>query len=266
MERIVVVGVVPVDRARRDVAALVHARESIERLVDGVLYLWLAGMEFAVGGDDIDATIGDQELRQRRVGIVADRADDKSRRIGVPHAGCLQLFLYRREEIDKGVPGLRHVGNLVAGLFDQRAPDMERGHRTGMGDAVEAAPLLDAVIQEGVGEHGRVHLRLLRLDDVGHVDEIALPGLKRGSLGRGYAHRVGHLTAGDRRDDLLPQRRERRDGQLDQVAARFFVIRDDLADRRVLLGDKALRPPQCRGGGRRVGDVGPREASRRQPQ
>jgi hypothetical protein len=65
MERIVVVGIVPVDRARRDVALLVQLDHFLQRLDHPFLDLRVLGMQLAVGSDDIQPAISDQEILTR---------------------------------------------------------------------------------------------------------------------------------------------------------------------------------------------------------
>src|SRR5205807_10075945 len=57
----------------------------------------------------------------------------------------------------------------------------------------------------------------------------------------------------------LHDRPERNDAEVDNVAARLLVLRDHPFEGGVLLGDEPLGPPHMRGGGRRIGNIGPSE-------
>ncbi len=175
-----------------------------------------------------------------------------------------QLVLNRKEEVDEGVPLLRDVGDPVARFLDEAAPDMERSNRRGVRRAVVGALFLDVVVAMGSFKHGGHHFRLLRLHHVADIDKAVLPRLQRRRLGRRHRDQVGHDAAGNRRDDLLPQRRKRHDAEVDLVAARLLEIGDDLAERVILLRHKALRPPYGCGLSLRVGDIRARDRAGRE--
>ena len=106
-------------------------------------------------------------------------------------------------------------------------------------------------------------VRLLRLDHVGQVDDFVVPGVLWEDCLAGVVvlHEIRHVAAGQRRDDLLHDRPERNDAEVDNVAARLLVLRDHPFEGGVLLGDEPLGPPHMRGGGRRIGNIGPSEGS-----
>jgi hypothetical protein len=131
-------------------------------------------------------------------------------------------------------------------------------HRSadGIRHTVNAALLLDIVVAADREQRGLGVFLPLRLDDVADVDQLVLPGVERNDLGRVVLEQVGDEAAGHRRDDLLPQRRIGHDAVVDRVAAGLLVFGDDLLERDVLFLGGALGPPQGRGRGRCVGDVG----------
>src|SRR5262249_48779323 len=173
--------------------------------------------------------------------------------------------LHRLEEIPEGVPGFRRVGKFVSGFLDQRAPDVKRQRAGHVRGQVEAALFGDVVVVLRREQRGRMVVGFLRLHDVGRVGEPVVPGILRndrvGSGGMG--EQVRHVAAGERRDDLLHQGPERNDAEVDDVAARLLVGGDHAFQGVVLLPDEALAPPDVRGLGRGVGNVGPADGSRR---
>src|SRR5262249_26794021 len=81
--------------------------------------------------------------------------------IDLAHALGAQLFLHLLEEVEKGIPGLWEIGHLVAGLFHQRPPDMDRNHEGYDWHTVIAALFRDAVIGLGSEQRGWVVMGLL---------------------------------------------------------------------------------------------------------
>src|SRR6202040_3529109 len=120
-----------------------------ERLDRRLADLWIVEVQFAVPGDDILTSVSNQKIIERAVGIVAVGRDLKAKSIDVAHALLAQLFLYALEEIVEGIPGLRDVLDRIAGLLDQRLPNMVGRHRSGVRHPVKAAPFLDAVVAIG---------------------------------------------------------------------------------------------------------------------
>ena len=108
---------------------------------------------------------------------------------------------------------------------------------------IEAALLRDAVVEAGGQQRGLAELRLVRLDDVAHVHQLIVPGvLRQDRRRRVVENEVRNVAAGQRGDRLLVQRHERHDAEVDLVAAGLLIVRDRLAERRVLLGNEALHP------------------------
>ena len=106
-----------------------------------------------------------------------------------------------------------------------------------------------------------MNLPFYRLDDVGDVDQLVVPGLYRREGEVGHLHHIRDDAARDRRDRLLAQCGVRNGALVDLVAARLLVIGDHREKGGVFLGNKALGEPHLRGRGRGVGDIGPRQGS-----
>ena len=119
MKGVVVVGVVPVERARRHKALFVGARHEFESHDRGFLHLRVVEVQLAILGDDVLAATGDQEIIEQLIGVVAVCGHLKAQAVDVAQSLFAQLFLHVFEEIIIGVPGLRDVLDLVAGLLDQ---------------------------------------------------------------------------------------------------------------------------------------------------
>ena len=132
---------------------------------------------------------------------------------------------------------------------------MVRQHILGQRHAVIGALFGFAVVAEGVEQRGFGEERLLRLHHIADIDQFIVPGMQRNDLGRVVDHDIRHDAGLHRRDDLLPLRRERRDAEVDLVAAGLFIIGGDLLDRGVLFRHEALRPPYFRCLRLRVGDI-----------
>ena len=145
---------------------------------------------------------------------------------------------------------------FVAGLVEQRLPDMERGHRHAVRDHVIAALFRDVVVGVAGLQRRRHEQRFLRLDDVGEVDQLVLPGAQHAKEVVAEIDDVGHDAARHRGDLLLPHRGKRHDAVVDLVAARLLVIGDHLLEGDILFLGEALHPPHRRGRRRGVGDIG----------
>jgi hypothetical protein len=130
-----------------------------------------------------------------------------------------------------------------------------------VGYAIKAAPFFDAVVAIGGKQSGLGVFLSLGLDDVGHIDQLAVPGVQRNELGRGVLVKVRNNTAGHRGHDLLTQGRKRHDAVVDFVAAGFLVIGNHLLERCILFGHKALDPPHFGRRSRCIRDVRPRQGS-----
>ena len=150
MKRIVVVGVVPVDRARRDKTFLVGGRRIVQRLYRGLLYLRVVKVQLAVLADDVLAAIGDQQIIKQKIGVIAVGRHLQAEAENVTHPLFAQSLLHVLEKIIIGVPGLRDVFNLVAHLLDQRPPYMIGQNCGYVGYPVKAALLGDPVVAIGI--------------------------------------------------------------------------------------------------------------------
>src|SRR5215510_16377152 len=102
-------------------------------------------MRLAVRCKEVLTAIADQEGVIQSVRIVPVGRHLETLAIDLAHALGAQLVLYLPEEIEKGIPGLWEIGHLVAGLFYQRPPDMDREHGGRDGHTVKAALFRDAV-------------------------------------------------------------------------------------------------------------------------
>ncbi len=261
MKGVVVVRVVPVDRARRHKAFLVGGGRIGHRLDHRLLHFRVVEVQFAVLADDVLAAIGDHEIIEHVVGIDPVGGDVETEAIDVAHARLAQALLHLLEEIVIGIPGLRDVRHLVAGLLDQWPPNMVGQHVKRQRNAVQTALFLNAIVAIDVEQRGFGVLLALGRHDVGHIDQLVVPGEQSDDLGRVVGEKIRDDAAGHRRDDLLALRRERRDVELDLVAAGLLVIRDNLFERRILFLDKALRPPDLRGRRCCVGYIRPPQGS-----
>src|SRR6202048_2366142 len=154
MKGVVVVGVVPIDRARGHEALLVGGGRISERLDRRLAHLWIVEVQFAVSGNDVLTSVSSQEIIERAVGIGTVGRDLKAKSIDVAHALLAQLFLYTLEEIVEGIPGLRDVLDRIAGLVDQRAPNMVGRHPGGVWYSIKAALFFDAVVARDREERG----------------------------------------------------------------------------------------------------------------
>src|SRR5215813_5061701 len=90
------------------------------------------------------------------------------------------------EEIEEGIPSLWDVGDFIAGLLDQRSPEMERNPSDFHRRDVVAAFSCGVVVEIGSAHRHRCELRFLRLDDVAEVEELVRPKhLTRRTTSRG---------------------------------------------------------------------------------
>ena len=124
---------------------------------------------------------------------------------------------------------------------------------------VNTAPFLGAIIAVDGEERCLRVLRFLRLDDVAHIDQLAVPGKQGDDFGGRVLEQVRHDAAGHCRNDLLAHRRIRRDAVIDLVAARLLIVGDDLLEGDVFLLGKALDPPRFGGFGGGMSDIRPRQ-------
>src|SRR4051812_42478790 len=126
MERIVVVGVVPVDRARRHKTLLVSARRKLSSLDDRFLDLRIIYIQFSILVDNIAAAISGQEIIENIVWIIAIRRHLEAKPINPAHSLVAQYLLHILKEVVISIPGLWNIFHGIAGFFDQRLPDMVR--------------------------------------------------------------------------------------------------------------------------------------------
>src|SRR5437868_3714666 len=143
MEGVVIVGIVPVDRAGRDKAFLVGGSGIGQRLDRRLAYLRVVEMQFAVFGDDVLSAIGDQEIIEYVIRIVAVSRCVQTETINIARALAAQFLLHVLKKVVVGIPSFWNVFDLIAGLLYQRLPDMVRQRRSGVGDAVKTAFLGD---------------------------------------------------------------------------------------------------------------------------
>ena len=123
MKCIIVVGVVPVDRTRRDETVLIGGGDIVQCFDYRFAHLRIVGMKPPVLGDDILSAISDQKVIEKGVWIDTVGRHLKSNAV---HPACAlgpQLFLHLLEEIVVGVPGIWNFLHLEAGLFNQWLPD-----------------------------------------------------------------------------------------------------------------------------------------------
>src|SRR4051812_43206588 len=126
MERIVIVGIVPVDRARRHKTLLVGARRKLNSLDDRFLDLRIIYIQFSVLVDNIAAAISGQEIIENVVWIIAISRHLEAKPIDPAHSLVAKYLLHVLKEIVISIPGLWNILHCIAGLFDQRLPDMVR--------------------------------------------------------------------------------------------------------------------------------------------
>src|SRR5690348_7162418 len=207
MEGIVVVSVIPVNRAGWHEPFLVRTRRIGKRL-DGRLFdLRVLKLQLALFTDDVLATIGDEPLVEKGIGVAAVGRQLEAHSVDVAHPLLAQLLLHPFEEIVERIPRFWDVFDLIARLFDQRLPDVVGEYVDRVGNAVEAALFCDTVVAVDQRQRGVGVMLPLRLDDIAHIDELVVPSVQRSDLWRSVLEQVGDLAGGHSRHDLLPQRR-----------------------------------------------------------
>ena len=262
MEGVIVIGIVPIDCPWRYETFLVGGGRISHRLDRRLLDLRIVSVQLAVFRDDVFPSIGDQEVIEQGVRIVACRVQLEAHPVDIAHALRAQLLMHFFEKVVVRIPGFRSIFDVVTRFLDERPPDVVRPHRAGKGHGVIATPFLDAVVTKG-GEQRRFGvLRFLRLDDVAHIDQLAVPGKQGDDFGGRVLEQVRHDAAGHCRNDLLAHRRIRRDAVIDLVAARLLIVGDDLLEGDVFLLGKALDPPRFGGFGGGMSDIRPHERAR----
>jgi hypothetical protein len=119
---VVIVGVIPVDRAGRYKPFLIGGGRIGQRLDRRLTNFRIIEVQLAVSCDDVLASIGDQKIIERVVRIIAIGGDLESEAIDLALPLSSQLSVYILEEVIKSVPGLWNVLDLVSRLLDQRQP------------------------------------------------------------------------------------------------------------------------------------------------
>ena len=173
-ERIVVVHVAPVDRARRHVAFLERRRQPLQRRGGGLLHRWIVKVQLAVRQHDTGAPVGDQEgvkqvpavrfLRRHRVAQPVD-----------PPTLAAQLVLHNLEEI---VIGILRLGHILVGkpcFLNQGAPDLVHQCAALDRNGVVRIALELLIVETGAVERGLMEFRLLRFHHIGHIDQLVIP-------------------------------------------------------------------------------------------
>ena len=148
---VVIVGVVPVDRAGRYKPFLIGGGRIGQRLDRRLTNFRIIEVQLAVSCDDVLAAIGDQKVIEHVVRIVAIGGDLESEAIDLAFPLSSQLSVYILEEVIISVPGLWNILDLVTGLLDQRPPYVVWQCRSGIGHAV-IVPLFLFVIVTECGE------------------------------------------------------------------------------------------------------------------
>src|SRR5262249_44748892 len=145
---------------------------------------------------------------------------------------------------------------FVTGFLDQRTPDMERQHGGLERSVVDTALLRDFVVILRREERGGVVVRLLGFHYVAEVHQPVVPGILGDDRvwGSVVGHHIRDVAGGQRPDDLLHQRGEGNEREVDLVSARLLVSLNHRAEADVLLANEALRPPYTHGRGRGIGE------------
>ena len=118
VEGIVVVGVVPADDPRRDIAFFEWRRQLDQRLDRRLAHLGIVRVELTVRGDKVLAAIGDHEMVKGHDRVEAVAGQLVAIGVDVAHPLRAQLVLHRLEEVEEGIPRVRNIGDFVARLLD----------------------------------------------------------------------------------------------------------------------------------------------------
>src|SRR3984893_11673784 len=125
-----------------------------QRLDPRLAYFGIVEVQFPIFGNDVLAAIGDQEIVEQVVRIVPVGGHLEAEAVDIAHALGAQFLLHILKEIVVGVPSLRDVLDLIAGLFNQWPPYVVRQRRGNIGRAVKAASFFDVVVAVGVEQRG----------------------------------------------------------------------------------------------------------------
>src|ERR671916_2794973 len=104
MEGIVIIRVVPTNRALRHIAAMIKFGHPAHGSGNCVLDLWIVGMQYAVRGYHLPAAVSQIVDREGtyRIGTVSAHLQGPA--IDAAHSLVAQFLLHRLEEIDEIVP------------------------------------------------------------------------------------------------------------------------------------------------------------------
>src|SRR5437879_4679521 len=177
VEGVVVVRVIPVDRARRHVAVAIGAAEVSGRLDGRLLDLRVVEMQLAVPGDDVLTAIGQEKRHEEVVGIDPVGRHLEAQAVYLALALLAQVVLHLLEEVEIRVPRLWDVLDLETGFLYQRSPDMAWDDRGPYRHTVLANLLRDVVVGLTGHKSGLAVLGRLQLHDVADVDPPVLPGV-----------------------------------------------------------------------------------------
>src|SRR3954469_25618535 len=125
MEGIVVVRVVPIDRALRHIAAVIKFGHSAHGPGHCLLDLWIVGMQYTVRGYHALAAISYIVDREGTYRVDPVGAYLQGPAIDAAHSLVAQFLLHRLEEVDEFVEFVWDVRHVVAGFFHQRFPNMK---------------------------------------------------------------------------------------------------------------------------------------------
>ena len=262
---VIVVGIVPAQRFRRDEAFFVGVGHELDRVNRGLPHFGIVGVQHSVFGNDPGAAVGVHEMLEQVVAVVRpDGGDLQADAVNLAHAFGTQRRLHGLEEIPELVPGVRRVRQLEAGFGHEAAPNMER--RAALLDRreIESAALLNLVVIGRCEQRGFAQSRPVGFDDIADIDKLIVPGmLRQDRFRRAMENQIRHVAACQRGDRLLVQCRERHDTEFDLVAGELLVVRDGFAEGDVLLLDEALPGPNDGGCSRGVGKIGARQRAYR---
>ena len=87
MEAVVVVGVVPAQRLRRNVALFVAIRHIFDRPDGRLAHARIVGMQLPIPGHNVSAAVSTHEMRHQTVAVIRpDCGDLQTERVHAPHA------------------------------------------------------------------------------------------------------------------------------------------------------------------------------------
>src|SRR3954466_1050885 len=125
MEGIVIVRVIPVNRALRHIAAVIKFGHPAHGPGYCLLDLWIVGMQYAIRGYHVPATISHIVNREGTYRVDPVSAYLQGPAIGAAHSLVAQFLLHWLEEVDEFVKFVWDVRYFIAGFFHQRFPNMK---------------------------------------------------------------------------------------------------------------------------------------------